>query len=154
MNHTVNRILKSVAATTFVFVCGIGLIVSPSTARANNPIHDAMEDDIGPAFKVIAADMKAGVISARTQLAGKTLLNAFTALQTVVPTTVPDATGGTTHPATAQEIADFKKKMSEMLDLVKILVPQLDASDVVGAQKTVQQMGALRGQAHDQFKAD
>ena len=148
------RILKSLVATAFVFSVGtLTLTMSPSMASAHGPVHDAMEDDIGPAFKIIATDMKAGAITSKTQLAGKTLLNAFTALQTVVPTTVPNQGGGT-HPATAQEVADFKKMMSDMLDLVKILVPQLDASDVAGAQKTVQQMGALRGQAHDQFKAE
>lgn len=153
MKHQIARLLTSLAATAFVFTCATMTVTfSPSTARAHGPVHDAMKDDIGPAFKVIATDMKAGVITSKTQLAGKTLLNAFTALQAVVPTTVPDQGGG--HPATAQEIADFKKMMSDMLDLVKVLVPQLDASDVAGAQKTVQQIGALRGQAHDQFKAD
>ncbi len=124
-----------------------------STAQANKAIHDLMEDEIGPAFKVIGNDMKLGKITAQTKLAGKTLLNGFTALQLETPDKAPDGKGGE-RPITPEEVVIFKKLNADMLALVQVLVPQLDADDVAGAQLTVKKIVDVRLEAHDLFKAD
>ncbi len=137
--------------TGVAFATSFGVV--SAMAQENPAIHDAMKNSIGPAFKVIATDMKAGVITAQTQLAGKTILSGFEAIQKEIPNEVPDGKGGV-RPITPAEVTTFQQYSADMLALVKILVTQLNASDVAAAQKTVQQMGDLRRKSHDQFKAD
>ncbi len=123
------------------------------SAVANTTIQDLMENDIGPAFKVIGTDMKLGKITAQTKLAGKTLLNGFTALQLETPDKAADGKGGE-RPITPEEVVIFKQLSADMLALVKVLVPQLEADDVAGAQLTVKKIADVRREAHDLFKAD
>ena len=136
-----------------IFAVLLALPFTDSTAFANKAIHDLMEDEVGPAFKIIGTDMRLGKITAQTKQAGKSLLNAFTALQSEVPDFAVDA-AGVKRAITPEEIATFAKMNSDMLDLVTILVTQLDSDDLAGAQSTVKQIAVLRGEAHELFKPE
>lgn len=137
------------AFLTFTFAT----ILNTSSAQAHGAIHDLMEDEIGPAFKVISGDLKAGRITAQTKLAGKTLVNAFGAMQSETPTTAVNGSGGE-RPITAEEVVLFQKMNADMLTLVQTLSGQLDADDMTSAKTTFAQIVAARKEAHERFKAD
>lgn len=150
----ISRKVFLTGAFSMMLVASAALVTfSVSFANAQTAIHDAMEDQIGPAFKVIVTDLKAGVITSKTQLAGKTMLAGFISIQDQIPTEVPNA-DGSTHSPTPEELVTFKQINADMLALVQVLVPQLNANDVAGAQKTLQQMAELRKKAHEQFKPE
>lgn len=139
--------------TLCVLAALMGSSFTASISQGNEAIHDLMKDTIGPAFKVLANEMKAGKITAKGVLAGKTLLQGFQDLQAQTPDEASDGAGGV-RPITPDEILTFQQFNADMIALFQTLVPQLEANDLAGAQVTAQKIIDLRKQAHEQFKGD
>ncbi|CAN5580387.1 hypothetical protein BH10BDE1_BH10BDE1_33940 [soil metagenome] len=140
------------ATSAFLISTATIATFTPTQAFAGEEVKDAMKE-MGAAFKIIGKDLKAGTITSATKLAGKTLVDALTSIQGVLPDAVSDGQGGE-RPILPTEVADFNQKTAEMLVLAQTLKAQLDGDDVAGATKTAQEMNTLKGDAHDQYKAD
>lgn len=97
-----------------------GILSVTSAAWSQSPIKDLMKEEIGPAFKVIFADLKAHTIGPKTQAASKTLLHGLTGVQNLAPEFVPDGSGGA-RATTLTEAAEFKEQSRQTLSFAVLL---------------------------------
>lgn len=144
------KLFLTLAVSAFLISTASVVTFASTPAFAGEPVKDAMKE-MGDAFKLIGKDLKAGTVSPATKLAGKTLVDALTSIQGVLPDAVSDGQGGE-RPLLPTEVADFNKRISDMLVLAQTLKAQLDAGDASAALKTALEMNKLRGDAHDQYK--
>jgi hypothetical protein len=146
------KALLTLAVSAFLIVTASAVTLVSTPAIAGEEVHLAMKE-MGAAFKAIGKDLKAGMITPATKLAGQKLVDALTSIQGVLPDAVSDGKGGE-RAILPDEVADFDKKMADMLARAQTLKTQLDADDVAAATTTAQEMNMLKADAHDQYKPD
>lgn len=122
-----------------------------SVAFAGTEVHDAMEDVIGPAFKVLSTDLRAGKIEDLTNEAANLLVMGFEAIQGFYPDEIP-LEDGTNRAFEEDDKQPFDELNSQMLALAKDLAREVGNHDVTAAQAVMKDIVELRKDAHSRFK--
>lgn len=147
MLHRLDRIFSQT-----LVVISLVMAASLVTQASDQMIHDIMKKEIGPAFKTITTDLKAGQIKDGTKLAAQILVDSFGKLQNETPELVPDEVHGGNRTVTPDDIALFKTMIGEMIEKSKNLQSLLEAGLVSEATTLATEMNQGRRDGHDRFK--
>lgn len=135
-----------------LLVISLVMATSLATQASDQLIHDIMKKEIGPAFKIINTDLKAGQINEATKQAALVLVSSFTKLQNEVPESVPDQVTGGNRSATPEDVQVFQSKIGEMIEMARNLQALLKAGNVSEAAALASEMNQGRREGHDRFK--